>query len=101
MRAIFKREYNSNPGTMVRLNRGIFNAYGCPNGFKRGVKIYLKNVYATDFAIYFLKVLSSGEKERIPLRLTKNKTKFFYCKHRLHLDRCIFSLHARELQEKR
>ncbi len=101
LRSIFEKEYGSNYDTMVRLNSELFTFYGCPKGFKSGVRIYLKNIYSADFAMYCLKLISSGVREILPLRLTKNKTKFFYGKHRLHLDRCIFSLHLRELQEKR
>ncbi len=98
---IFEKEYGSNIDTLLRRHQDILTAYGCQNGFKTGVKIYLKNVYATDIALCSLKEISSGAVCTVPPRLTKNKTKFFYGKHRLHLDRCIFSQHLREVQEKR
>ncbi len=98
---IFEKEYGSNIDTLLCRHQDILTAYGCKNGFKTGVKIYLKNIYEADIALCSLKEISSGTVHIIPLRLTKNKTKFFYGKHRLHLDRCIFFLHLRELQEKR
>ncbi len=98
---IFEKEYGSNVDTLLWRHQDILTIYGCQNGFKTGAKIYLKNVYTTDAALCWLKEISSGMVYTMHLRRTKNKTKFFFCKHRIQLDRSIFYLHMRELQEKR